>query len=70
MFFKYTAHLLPAPTDCTCHATLPPTHSGGGRGRGKRLLNRGMNNGNYIGKRSETGGAGPSTEGALSSGGL
>lgn len=38
---------------------------GGGRGRGKRLLNRGMNNGNYIGKRSEAGGAGPSTEGAL-----
>ncbi|PRW20477.1 DNA polymerase epsilon catalytic subunit A [Chlorella sorokiniana] len=37
---------------------------GGGRGRGKRLLNRGMNlnNGNYIGKRSEAGGAGPSNE--------
>ena len=27
---------------------------GGGRGRGKRLLNRGMNNGNYIGRRDET----------------
>ena len=30
---------------------------GGGRGRGKKLLNRGMNlnNGNYIGKRDESG---------------
>lgn len=30
---------------------------GGNGGRGKRLLNRGMTNGNYIGKRSETGAA-------------
>ncbi len=32
---------------------------GGGRGRGKKLLNRGMNlkNGNYIGKRDEAGAA-------------
>lgn len=32
-------------------------HEGGGRGRGKKLLNRGMNlkNGNYIAKREESG---------------
>lgn len=36
---------------------------GGGRGRGKKLLNRGMNlkNGNYIGKRDEPAG-GPAAE--------
>lgn len=37
---------------------------GGGRGRGKKLLNRGMNlnNGNYIGKRQEAGPAPPGAE--------
>ena len=36
-------------------------HEGGGRGRGKKLLNRGMNlkNGNFIAKRDE---AGPSSD--------
>lgn len=37
-----------------------PCRGGGGRGRGKRLLNRGMNSGNYIGKRDDTSGEGPS----------
>ena len=37
-------------------------HQGGGGGRGKKILNRGMNlnNGNYIGKRDETAFPGPS----------
>ncbi|KAL4450230.1 hypothetical protein ABPG77_010899 [Micractinium sp. CCAP 211/92] len=42
------------------------SEGGRGRGRGRRLLNRGMNNGNYIGRRAE-GGDGGGAEAAGSS---
>ena len=62
-------HLLPlkrrpapaANPHCSPRARRGGRGGGGGRGRGKRLLNRGMNNGNYIGRRQE---AGPSAAAA------
>jgi hypothetical protein len=61
-----------AVRSCTCCTSLPcfspPAYSrsggrgGRGRGRGPRLLNRGMNNGNFIGRREEGGGAGSSAD--------
>ena len=47
-------------------ATFLRSGGGGGRGRGKRLLNRGMNlsKGNYIGKRQESAGGSGAAEAA------
>ncbi|EFN52544.1 hypothetical protein CHLNCDRAFT_26745 [Chlorella variabilis] len=61
----------PLPTSRLHHppprAPFPRLRSGGGgggRGRGRRLLNRGMNNGNYIGRRGDAPGGGGDADAA------
>lgn len=59
-------HARPLPSSPAAHP-CSGGRGGGGGGRGRRLLNRGMNNGNYIGRRDE--GASGSGAGGAEAGG-